>query len=633
MPYIGAGVQRFNTADNLTVTGTSELKNDVTVTGDVTASGTVLPTGDTAAGDAAALGFTSAEGLILTGQGSTSDITVKNDADTTVFTVPTGTDDILFPDNAKAMFGASSDLQISHNGSNSVIEDLGEGNLKIKSNGSGINFQKGDAELLATMATDGAVTLYHDNSAKLATASTGVDITGGVTATDTCTFSSANNVAQLILKSTDADADSGPQLDLTRDSGSPADGDSLGLIRFMFDNDAGQSIVASQFETSIVDASDSTEDGRLIIRTMTAGTSTSRLDFTNTETVFNDSSIDVDFRVESNGNDKMIFVDGENDLVGIGGTPNVLLHVIGPAAQVAIDTTSGGEPLVRFRENGTTRGLLKMDGSNNMQFHTGPDGSVAEVARFNASGHLNIGQTSTNIPGQGNSTAGTSLRGVGDAYFSRDGDIALNVNRNGSDGKVVSFRRGGTEGGSISVTTTAATLASSSDSRLKSNIQDAASASDKIDAIQVRQFDWNETGNHQDYGLIAQELQPIEPLAVVGSPDSDEMMGIDNSKLVPMLIKAVQEQQATIKLLETRLAALESQENKLTQNIITIDGKEYKPEDMDEKQTYLISQIRSCQNKAANIRFELDQVQEAQNVFTNELIKSVQTEGVQAEVG
>ena len=57
--------------------------------------------GDTVAGDDAALGFTSAEGLILTGQGSTSDITVKNDADATVFTVPTGTDDILFPDNAK----------------------------------------------------------------------------------------------------------------------------------------------------------------------------------------------------------------------------------------------------------------------------------------------------------------------------------------------------------------------------------------------------------------------------------------------------------------------------------------------------------------------------------------------------
>ncbi len=59
-------------------------------------------------------------------------------------------------------------------------------------------------------------------------------------------------------------------------------------------------------------------------------------------------------------------------------------------------------------------------------------------------------------------------------------------------------------------------------------------------------------------------------------------------------------------------------------NVITINGKDYAPEDMNEQQTYLINQIRSCQQKAANIRFELDQVQAAQNVFTNELIKSVQ---------
>ena len=71
----------------------------------------------------------------------------------------------------------------------------------------------------------------------------------------------------------------------------------------------------------------------------------------------------------------------------------------------------------------------------------------------------------------------------------------------------------------------------------------------------------------------------------------------------------------------------------MSDNIVTIDGKEYKTEDMDEKQTYLISQIRSCQQKAAKIRFELDQIQAAQNVFINELIKSVKTEEVQAEVG
>ena len=59
--------------------------------GDITAGGTLFAQGDTAAGDDAAIGYTAAEGLILTGQGSTSDITVKNDADQKVMSVPTGT--------------------------------------------------------------------------------------------------------------------------------------------------------------------------------------------------------------------------------------------------------------------------------------------------------------------------------------------------------------------------------------------------------------------------------------------------------------------------------------------------------------------------------------------------------------
>ena len=61
-------------------------------------------------------------------------------------------------------------------------------------------------------------------------------------------------------------------------------------------------------------------------------------------------------------------------------------------------------------------------------------------------------------------------------------------------------------------------------------------------------------------------------------------------------------------------------------NIITINGEEYNSEEFDENQTYLINQIRSCQNKAANLRFELDQVQAAQDAFTNALIASVQTD-------
>ena len=65
----------------------------ITTTGVIT-GGTVEATGDTSAGDNAALGFTAAEGAIITGQGSTNDVTIKNDADAAVIKVPTGTTNV-----------------------------------------------------------------------------------------------------------------------------------------------------------------------------------------------------------------------------------------------------------------------------------------------------------------------------------------------------------------------------------------------------------------------------------------------------------------------------------------------------------------------------------------------------------
>ena len=157
----------------------------ITTTGVIT-GGTLEATTDTAAGDNAAIGYTAAEGLILTGQGSTSDITLKNDADATVFTVPTGTDDILFPDNAKAMFGAGSDLQIYHDGSNSYVRDSGTGNLRLTSVNS-IVLAKHNNENMLTAETDGAVTLFYDSAEKLATTAAGVDVTGTIGVTGVVT--------------------------------------------------------------------------------------------------------------------------------------------------------------------------------------------------------------------------------------------------------------------------------------------------------------------------------------------------------------------------------------------------------------------------------------------------------------
>jgi len=94
----------FGAADTVNVTtgGTKRVDIDssgLDVTGNVTATGTVEPAGDTASGDNAAIGYTSTEGLILTGQGSTNDVTIKNDADADVIEIPTGTTNVTFAGN------------------------------------------------------------------------------------------------------------------------------------------------------------------------------------------------------------------------------------------------------------------------------------------------------------------------------------------------------------------------------------------------------------------------------------------------------------------------------------------------------------------------------------------------------
>ena len=105
--------------------------------------------------------------------------------------------------------------------------------------------------------------------------------------------------------------------------------------------------------------------------------------------------------------------------------------------------------------------------------------------------------------------------------------------------------------GGVNATTTATSLATSSDERLKENIADANDTGSKIDAIQVRQFDWKADGSHQDYGMIAQELREVIPHAVHESPDEEKMLAVDYAGLVPMLIKEIQSLRNRVAQLET----------------------------------------------------------------------------------
>ena len=112
----GAVTSYTNSTDNRVITsvnsstinGEANLTFDgsvLAVTGNVTASGTIEPAGDTSASDNAAIGYTSAEGLILTGQGSTNDVTIKNDADADVIEIPTGTTNVTIAGNLTTAAG------------------------------------------------------------------------------------------------------------------------------------------------------------------------------------------------------------------------------------------------------------------------------------------------------------------------------------------------------------------------------------------------------------------------------------------------------------------------------------------------------------------------------------------------
>ena len=94
--------------------------------------------------------------------------------------------DVTFGDNTKAIFGAGSDLQIYHDGSNSIIEDIGTGYLDIKTNGAYILLRNTDGNNLAYFETGGGSHLYWNGASglgrKLQTTATGIDVTGTVTA-------------------------------------------------------------------------------------------------------------------------------------------------------------------------------------------------------------------------------------------------------------------------------------------------------------------------------------------------------------------------------------------------------------------------------------------------------------------
>jgi hypothetical protein len=216
-------------------------------------------------------------------------------------------DDITFADSSKAIFGAGSDLQIYHDGSNSRIADQGVGGLILQGD-AGVYVKSSDnTETMAQFVKDGEVSLWYDNSSKLATTSTGVDITGTLTSSQ-LTVSSSGTANSLTLTKTDTNA-----------------------TKLVAGNTDGTHTL--EFNNGGMFISDTTglrwglsSDGDITFYD-TSGNASFVYDESAGST-FNENGDNKDFRVESDGQTHMLFVDASTNRVGINNNaPQAFLHV------------------------------------------------------------------------------------------------------------------------------------------------------------------------------------------------------------------------------------------------------------------------------------------------------------------
>ena len=629
-----------------------EASADVTDTTNVTAAGALMDSELTSIASVKALN----QGVATT--------------DSPTFAGLTTSADVSFGDNDKAIFGAGSDLQIYHSSStnDSIIDEAGTGNLNLQGTNVVIKTSGGSATQAEFFAGD-ANRFYYNNALKLATTSTGIDVTGTATISTDLNVGGAvkgNAGTRAISVGTAGSVAGGVQLWAATnqqsfiqfgDEAGTAANHYRGYLSYNHTNDS-MSLGTSGSTRATIDSSGNVgigvipETWQSTIDALQVGLGASFAgNTTNPSRVY----LSANYYINSSNQESYLATDEASQYFQNAGTHIFKVAPSGTAdsaiswttamtvdnsGRVGIGTSSpstklhlgGTAPLDSIiRQDSTVSGTNWEIGEREAgKWQIFEDDSDSVVATFTSSGNVGIANTSpvelltigstsdTNVRAlflSSTSGAGTIQFGDGTGASAYSGYInythsdnalafatgssermrissagSLMVNSTTNFGKFVvenggnsypswfrntsssidypnrimsNYATGGQTAtmlqflnassaavGAIKSTASATSYVTSSDQRLKENIADADDAGSKVDAIQVRQYDWKADGSHQDYGMVAQELQAVAPEAVSGDADSEDMMGVDYSKLVPMLIKEIQS-------LRNRVAQLE----------------------------------------------------------------------------
>jgi len=334
--------------------------------------------------------------------------------------------------------------------------------------------------------------------------------------------------------------------------------------------------------------------------------------------IFNNNGDDKDFRVASDSTSHAIFLDSTtNSLSVLGNIPSGSYRlnvsgsqrIVGNSAQLRLDATnnasgshmalidintnaargshialtdndgrefgikrdySGGSDINRadfYVDDGTTQhSMFRMYASgstidfnpNNedkdFKIHTDDDSNVFVV---------NGGDDTITMykAALSDSTVGHDFRSNGQATFvcnNTSRSLQLN-NTSGAEHKAIHFQYSGATRGSIDVSTNGTIYLTSSDRRLKDDIEAITDGTEKVMSMKPVTHKWKaDPDGDAVHGFIAQDMQEVVPEAVKGEPEGDEMMTMDYGRITPVLVAALQDAHKKIEALEARLTELEA---------------------------------------------------------------------------
>lgn len=283
--------------------------------------------------------------------------------------------------------------------------------------------------------------------------------------------------------------------------------------------------------------------------------------------------------LERSGSTKYTFSLGASDdfyinNVNIGSTPLTILS----SGNIGIGTISPSQKLTIGDGTGTGNQYLRIN-SSSTDIYIGQSGSglfglaansAGNIASDNTSNPLAIGTIASQslIFGTTNAermritsggdvfigaTSAANVEKLGVTYNSQDRlGFVLNDTYTGAGGAqiAIQFRRNGSAIGSITTTTTTTSYNITSDHRLKEDFRNY-SGLDLISKIKTYDYKWKKSEDRM-FGVKAHELQEVVPYAVTGEKDAEQMQSVDYSKLVPILVQAIQELKAEIEILKNK---------------------------------------------------------------------------------